>query len=373
MLLAIASIFASLGVLIGSNHAPVRNWSAPPSTYIAIYTAFANLAMRYACIQGVIIAWWYRAISGSTLAKLHWDWRAGTTLVGALTSGRHIGLLGLACIASTFVVIDGPLLQRASTVIPAPVDKPILLNISMTPQIPRGYTGYWQTIANLGQPHYWVATAFGSTMPGSKGTVPNNILSGVSIDVQIDLTKAWFYEEAPLEGVVRGCPDKCTAKLTAPALSVSSCKSHQIPVDFNVPWNNSVSSNYRPTLGQQDFFISNVLMLGENESINLVTGNAWTKDCKGVLNYTACTLESAIGEYDISIEHDLATLDNESVARPNILGLSKNVRVNYTTDPQFKMHVSTLGGISDLHWYKWDSSNILYKVSEIPIPDYPHP
>ena len=137
---------------------------------------------------------------GSTLAKLHWDWRAGTTLRGALTSGRHIGLLGLACIASTFVVIDGPLLQRASTVIPAPVDKPIPLNISMAPQVPRGYTGYWQTIANLGQPNYWVASAFASTMPGSKGPVPNTILSEVSIDVQIELTKAWFYDEAPLQG-----------------------------------------------------------------------------------------------------------------------------------------------------------------------------
>ena len=54
--------------------------------------------MRYAAVQGVVIAWWYRAFQGrSTLAKLHRDWRAGTTIRGALTSGRHIGLLGLAC------------------------------------------------------------------------------------------------------------------------------------------------------------------------------------------------------------------------------------------------------------------------------------
>ena len=64
MVLAIASIFASLGILAGSNNAPVKSWSATPSTYLAICTAIANLAMRYACIQGVVIAWWHRACRG---------------------------------------------------------------------------------------------------------------------------------------------------------------------------------------------------------------------------------------------------------------------------------------------------------------------
>ena len=82
MLLAIACIFASLGILAGSDHQPVVDWSAPPSTYLAIFTAIANLSMRYAALQGVVIAWWFRAIQGSTLAKLHWDWRSGTTLRG---------------------------------------------------------------------------------------------------------------------------------------------------------------------------------------------------------------------------------------------------------------------------------------------------
>lgn len=79
MFIAIGSLTASLGILAGSDGQPVLNWSATPSTYLAIFTAIANLSMRYAAIQGVVIAWWNRASSGSTLAKLHWDWRAGTT------------------------------------------------------------------------------------------------------------------------------------------------------------------------------------------------------------------------------------------------------------------------------------------------------
>lgn len=74
MFLAISSMFACLGVLVGSNGVAVSNWTVQPSEYLAIFTAIANLAMRYACIQGIIIAWWTRAIRGSTLSKLHWDW-----------------------------------------------------------------------------------------------------------------------------------------------------------------------------------------------------------------------------------------------------------------------------------------------------------
>lgn len=50
MLLAIASIVASFGILVGSNGMPIMSWSAPPSTYLAICTAIANLCMRYACM-----------------------------------------------------------------------------------------------------------------------------------------------------------------------------------------------------------------------------------------------------------------------------------------------------------------------------------
>ena len=49
MLFAIASIFASLGILAQSNKEAVASWTTPPSTYLAIFTAIANLSMRYAC------------------------------------------------------------------------------------------------------------------------------------------------------------------------------------------------------------------------------------------------------------------------------------------------------------------------------------
>lgn len=56
MLLAIASIVASLGILIGSDGHDVQTWQAPPATYLAILTSIANLCVRYACIQGMYVS-----------------------------------------------------------------------------------------------------------------------------------------------------------------------------------------------------------------------------------------------------------------------------------------------------------------------------
>lgn len=107
MFIALASIFASFGILAGSRGKAVDDWKTTPPTLLAICTAVANLAMRYASIQGVLIAWWTRALRGSTVKRLHEDWRAGTSIRGALTSG-NIGLLSIACLVSTIVTIDGP-------------------------------------------------------------------------------------------------------------------------------------------------------------------------------------------------------------------------------------------------------------------------
>lgn len=107
MLIALSSIFVSFGILAGSRGEAVEAWRTTPPTLLAICTAVANLAMRYASIQGVIIAWWTRALRGSTVKRLHEDWRAGTSIRGALTSG-NLGLLSIACLVSTIVTIDGP-------------------------------------------------------------------------------------------------------------------------------------------------------------------------------------------------------------------------------------------------------------------------
>lgn len=52
-------------------------------------------------------------------------------------AGRRMGLIGLACIVSTLVAVDGPLLQKATSVVEAPtLNTPVILNVSMSPEVP---------------------------------------------------------------------------------------------------------------------------------------------------------------------------------------------------------------------------------------------
>lgn len=80
--LAAAALVASLGILAGSDGQAVEGWHIPPSTYLAIFTAIANLCVRYAAAQGVIVTWWRRASIGTALPDLHSDWRVGNMLRG---------------------------------------------------------------------------------------------------------------------------------------------------------------------------------------------------------------------------------------------------------------------------------------------------
>ena len=109
MLIAMLSILVSLAILVGSRGSATADWTVEPSAYLAICTAIANQSLRFAAFQGVIIAWWFRASRGATLGQLHYDWRAGTTVLGAISTGRNMGLIGLACLFSTLVAVDGKL------------------------------------------------------------------------------------------------------------------------------------------------------------------------------------------------------------------------------------------------------------------------
>ena len=94
LLVALMSILVCLGILLGARNAPIQSWKVQPSAYLAICTAVANQAVRFAAFQGTIIAWWYQALCGSTLRRLHADYRAGATVFGALSAGRNMGIIG---------------------------------------------------------------------------------------------------------------------------------------------------------------------------------------------------------------------------------------------------------------------------------------
>lgn len=358
MFLAIACIVASLGILAASDNQLVTSWTTEPSTYLAIFTAIANLSMRYAAIQGVVLVWWTRALRGSTLSKLHWDWRSGTTLVGALTAGRYMGLLGLACILSTIVAVDGPLLQKSSTVKEGPVPADALsLHVSMAQEVPRGFTGSWMTskqagVAGVTRP--W--DLFNDTIPTPHGTVRNNIWLGSSNQLAYNLTAPW-YDTAPISGAVRGCPGECKTTLRAPALFPTVCKVNLLPMTYTGVFNLSqvLDGVIAPPLASVAFAIQTTLTFEHgNEVINLITAYAEPKGCGGTLNLTVCTLKSGIGDYVVSIKDD--KIQMADLSNPTFVALANNtgvLRTNPYAVPPAKN--STLGGVASMMENEWQT------------------
>jgi hypothetical protein len=336
----------------GLNSSQLNFRSVQPSAVLAICTAVANQALRFAAYQGVAIAWWFSASRGTSLRQLHTNWRAGTTFMGALIAGRNMGLIGLACIFSTLVAIDGPLLQKATTVVNARItDRPLDLNVSLAPEIPRGYTGGWMR-TNMSQ--LLNSPAFNYTMPTAEGSVSNNIIGYSRTDITSLWSKPWF-EDVTVPGIIHGCPGVCNATVKAPALAQTVCTRHDIPVNYTTPVNLSTmfSSSVAPPLDRNSFLISGGLLLGDHERLNLITAFAETEACVGELEMTVCTLEPAIGEYDVEVDHGKVTLLDAS---PRIIALANNTKVDRTWDDAGSYYPSTLGGVSALTYIRYESA-----------------
>ena len=165
---------------------------------------------------------------------------------------------------------------------------------------------------------------FNDTLPTSTGETSNFVVAMDTNDFANETSVPWIGED-PISGLVQGCRDKCKAKIKAPAVAVTSCASHQVSVDFNehVGWGIAFTTAHGPPLSHTAFMIDVSLMMEHGtEKINLITGSAFSHDCMGVFNCTACTLESAIGEYEVTIEDD--TISFDTIEAPTIVALANN-------------------------------------------------
>lgn len=128
--------------------------------------------------------------------------QSGLYTYKALTAGRQINLLAFAYIAATLVVMDGPLLQRASTAHLTISDRSLNLDVLVTPEIPS----------------YWTGVAGFLMMP----------IQEVQ-DFQTRFLPVYddYSAGKPLRGAISGCAlhGVCRATVQAPALLVDHCTS----------------------------------------------------------------------------------------------------------------------------------------------------
>jgi hypothetical protein len=101
-------------------------------------------------------------------------------------------------------------------------------------------------------------------------------------------------------------------------------------------------------------FISSVdLVLAVDEGILLLTGFSQPQNCTGEFTYRSCSLRSAMGEYDVTIDGNTTSFDTPGV--PRIVALANNTVVNTSVAPS-ETHPSTLAGLASIANDRWQRS-----------------
>lgn len=118
---------AALGVLIGSDRVSTTTWSqrVAPNVILSALNAVSSLALALAVGEGVAIAWWRRAMKGSTVKDLHEEWELSGGPFNLITKPKSIftSTIALAVLATQIAILNSILYQRATSTYSAP-DKP---------------------------------------------------------------------------------------------------------------------------------------------------------------------------------------------------------------------------------------------------------
>lgn len=289
VLAALICIAGNIAVLVRSDGMPVADWTLSPTVYIALMTTGTNMLLRFAFHEGNKIAWWYKAIQGGSLRDLHTRWESGDGFWGALGSGRRFNLVSLASLAATVIVIDQPLIQRASTIVPAQFTNTTNITASIAPEIPYGYTGY-----QYGRGAY------------------QQVMSQPMIAAFND-----YNTQAPITNGFSGCIDTCTGFVNAGGLA-AECTTISGPIAYlqNPKANASNVAVPDAFLAQSPFNVN--FTLGAQDDMNAsyilmivsYTTDAHASNCGGTLIQRSCKLRSATLRYPITLKNSTLELGN---------------------------------------------------------------
>jgi hypothetical protein len=144
LVIAVLCSFVSLAILVASDGQPVDKWPIWPTLCPAIVAAISNSAIRIGHFYSVAISWWYHASKRGSIRAFERHWEIGNSVARAMFQDRHLSLLNLACIAVSLVVIDGPFLQMASTVVLTTQPMNMTLNLPLPAELPTAFSGFYQ-------------------------------------------------------------------------------------------------------------------------------------------------------------------------------------------------------------------------------------
>ncbi|KAF2854115.1 hypothetical protein T440DRAFT_514849 [Plenodomus tracheiphilus IPT5] len=118
----IVIIFATamaVAILASSHEKRVKDWpptkfATQPNVLLNIANQVQNLGLITLIGQGLAIAWWRKALQGSSLEELHKNHACSNSFYAIITSGNHFNIIALAALMTKFAVIDSTLFQKAT-------------------------------------------------------------------------------------------------------------------------------------------------------------------------------------------------------------------------------------------------------------------
>lgn len=290
--IAILSLFFAMAaavvmiVVVARSHGQIADWRVSPAVLLAISAAVANLLMRYALSEGVTLSWWSRSIrQGTKLEDLHNIWSSGNFFFAALSSGRAFNLAALACIAVSLTPVNGPLLQRASSVTTAARSSPIALKIPMAQAVPYGYTGM---ITSRSSSASILTADFTSVVFGFNKNIPQNLSDS-------------------------GCLGRCSGTINAAGYAID-CKSSTLSFNLSAAaLSAQVKINGSGNLLGPDLFTTKFALFEDYRhnatQLNFTASWKEIKGCTGHIQQRTCTLVPALLEQHILLENNTISLD----------------------------------------------------------------
>lgn len=328
------SIPASALVLALSNGKPVDQWKVQPSVYISVLTGIGNKALGFATIQGAIITWWVKALKGTTLANLHYDWPIGNGGFN-LRSRRHLSMLTVTSICAFAIVFDAILLQSATFTVEHSLQEPVTLRAMLSPEIPTNYT------------------ATGALYDEQNSYLNAEYTSGIE-----PIRRQWT-NQLPIPSPLEGCQGTCTARVLAAALAPTGCRDEYSSWMNFTDIRNETEMRKLPHGCRQDWSDIRCQMFevhvwpskqfGDHEPIDITFGRYTPIDpldkdgCAGNYTLTTCSFRSAIAEYDITTQGNISVTINNARS-PRIVALANNsAREQYALNERIN---ATIGGIA---------------------------
>ncbi|CAK3922780.1 Hypothetical predicted protein [Lecanosticta acicola] len=279
---AFCANIAAIAILVASDGNLITAWKYSPTVYLSVSYTISNSLIAAAFSEAVTLNWWMKAIKqGTSLGDLHRYWRYGTAPMAALLSGRYFNFVAFAAVFVAITPINGPLLQRSSSVSDSTIYSLVNLSFPAAKVIVRG-TGY---------------------ISGRAYDVP------LFTDEYNPVVQAYYRNDA-MPADAAGCPanSQCSGRMIGAGLS-ATCESSTAPFNAASTLSNG-SINFATTDVFQSKFYWSASRAPGNVSLNIQYKN--TAPCTGNLIVKNCTLQAATVRYPIVIDGQTSTISLDS-------------------------------------------------------------